>query len=98
MPGGVPDDVGGLDSSGADDESSSASLFTVAAGCSGCVDAALVALCGASRDEVPGVAVRESDGIAPANDATMLDIAVDAWRKAASAAASTTELRSFQLV
>ena len=93
---------------GAGGESSSVSLLTVAscglvgvvgdgAGSSG-VDAAVVAHCGASRDEVPGVAVRESDGIAPASDATMLDIAVDAWRKAASAAASTTELRSFQLV
>ena len=92
---------------GAGDGSSSASLLTVAscglvgvvgggAGGSG-VDVAIVAHCGASKEEVPGAVAGESDGIAPANDATMLDVAVDAWRKAVSAA-STAELRSFQLV
>ena len=73
---------------GAGDGSSSASLLTVAsstlvgvvgggAGGSG-VGAAIVAHCGASKEEVPGAVAGESDAIAPANDATMLDTAVDA--------------------
>ena len=73
---------------GAGDELSSASLLTVVsnglvgvtgdgAGGSG-VGAAIVAHCGASKEEVPGAVAGESDGIAPANDATMLDMAADA--------------------
>ena len=73
---------------GAGDESSSASLLTVAssglvgvvgdgAGGSG-VGAAIVAHCGASKEEVPEAVAGESDAIAPATDATMLDTAVDA--------------------
>ena len=71
---------------GAGDELSSASLLTVVsnglvgvtgdgAGGSG-VGAAIVAHCGASMEEVPGVAAAGES--APASDATMLEIAVDA--------------------